>query len=136
VRARPGLARYAGGPVVVGIRPEDMEDASLVPDAPEDRRIRSTVGLREALGSEVLVHLSIRARPAITEDVKELASDVGQEALEAVEQHAEVGHTEIVARLSPRTRVQVGDPIELVVDTHRLHFFDPETSAGIYGETT
>jgi multiple sugar transport system ATP-binding protein len=136
VRARPALAGYAGRPVVVGIRPEDMEDATLVADAPPERRIRSTVDLREALGSDVVVHFTIAAAPAMTEDVRELASDVGQEALEAVEQHAQVGHTNVLARLNPRTTVQKGDALELVVDPHRLHFFDPETSAGIYGATT
>jgi multiple sugar transport system ATP-binding protein len=131
--ARPRLADYVDRSVVAGIRPEDMEDASLVADAPPERRIRSTVELREALGSDVVVHFRVAAPPAITEDVKELASDVGAEALEAVEKHAQHGHTNVLARLNPRTAVQTGDPIELVVDTHRLHFFDPDTSAGIYG---
>jgi multiple sugar transport system ATP-binding protein len=136
LHARPALAEYVGRPLVVGIRPEDMEDATLVADAPPERRIRSTVELREALGSDVVVHFRIAAPPAITEDVKELASDVGAEALEAVEKHAEGGHTNVLARLNPRTAVQTGDALELVVDTHRLHFFDPHTSAGIYGATT
>ncbi len=136
LRARPELPQHAGRPIVIGIRPEDMEDASLVSDAPPERRIRSTVDLREALGSDVVVHLTIGASPAVTEDVRELASDVGQEALDAVEQGAQVGHANLVARLNPRTTVQKGDAIELVVDTNRLHFFDPETGAGIYGATT
>ena len=56
-------AAYAGRTIVLGIRPEDMEDASLVADAPADRRITSTVELREALGSDVVVHFTIaRAR--------------------------------------------------------------------------
>jgi multiple sugar transport system ATP-binding protein len=133
---RPALAAYAGRKIVLGIRPEDMEDATLVADAPPDRRIRSTVDLREALGSDVVVHFTIAAPPAMTDDAKELASDVGLEALEAVEHHARAGHTNVLARLNPRTAVQKGDPIELVVDTHRLHFFDPDTSAGIYDATT
>jgi multiple sugar transport system ATP-binding protein len=84
----------------------------------------------------VVVHFTMAAPPAITDDVKELASDVGQEALEAVEQHAQGGHSNVLARLNPRTGVQKGDPVELVIDTHRLHFFDPDTSAGIYGAIT
>ena len=40
----------------------------------------------------------------------------------------------MVARLNPRTRARKGEPIELVVDTHRLHFFDPEDSSAIYGK--
>ena len=132
--ARPDLKKYAGKKIVLGIRPEDMEDASLVADAPTDRRMSSTVGLREALGSDVLVHFTIKAPGAVTEDVRELASDVGQEALAAVEQVAQQGESNFIARLSPRTRAREGDPIELVVDTRRLHFFDIDHGAGIYGD--
>jgi multiple sugar transport system ATP-binding protein len=132
LRSRPGLKAYEGEPVVVGIRPEDMEDASLLPDAPADRRITSGVILREALGADVLVHFMIKAPVVMTEDTKELAGDVGQEALEAAERGAMAGESEFLARLNPRTKAQQGQPIELVVDVHRLHFFDPETGRGIY----
>ena len=131
--ARPDLRGFDGRTVVLGIRPEDMEDASLVADAPAERRITSTVELREALGSDVVVHFSIDAPPAMTDDVKELAVDVGTEALEHVEQQAEGGRSTLLARLNPRTKFRKGDPIELVVDTHRLHFFDPADGSGIYG---
>jgi multiple sugar transport system ATP-binding protein len=128
---RPGLRGYAGRTVVIGIRPEDMEDASLVSDAPVERRIASTVELREALGSDVVVHVPIDAALAITEDIKELASDID----EAVASPTDATTATIVARLNPRTQAQPGDRLELVVDTHRLHFFDPATGAGIYGST-
>ncbi len=131
--ARPALKGYEGKPVVVGIRPEDMEDASLVADAPAGRRIRSQVILREALGADVLVHFGVNARPAMTEDTKELAKDVGTDVLEAVERGAERGEWIFLARLNPRTSAEKGKPIELVVDSERLHFFDPESGAGIYG---
>jgi multiple sugar transport system ATP-binding protein len=134
--SRSGLKAYEGKQVIVGIRPEDMEDASLVPDAPADRRITSGVMLREALGADVLVHFMIKAPAVITEDTKELAGDVGQEAVEAAEKGALAGESEFLARLNPRTSVEKGQPIELVVDVNRLHFFDPETGQGIYdGET-
>ncbi len=131
--SRPDLRRYAGRKVVLGIRPEDMEDASLLADAPSDRRISSTVILREALGSDVLIHFTIKAPQAITEDVKELAADVGVEILERVEGEAQHGESNIIARLNPRTTAREGERIELVMDTRRLHFFDPENGAGIYG---
>jgi multiple sugar transport system ATP-binding protein len=130
--ARPALKAYEGRPVVVGIRPEDMEDASLVSDAPARRRIRSNVILREALGADVLVHFGVKARPVITEDTKELATDVGAELVEAVERGAQQGDWIFLARLNPRTEAQTGKPIELVVDTNRLHFFDPDLGHGIY----
>jgi multiple sugar transport system ATP-binding protein len=133
---RPALKAYAGRPVVLGIRPEDMEDASLVSDAPAERRLSSTVELREALGSDVIVHFTLATPQALTEDVKELAIDVGAEALEHVERRSEGGEANVVARLNPRTRVQKGEPIELVVDTARLHFFDRENGSGIYGTDT
>jgi multiple sugar transport system ATP-binding protein len=128
---RPALRGYAGRTVVVGIRPEDMEDASLVSDAPVERRITSTVDLREALGSDVVVHFPIDAALAITEDIKELASDID----EAVASPTEATNANIVARLNPRTQAQPGERMDLVVDTHRLHFFDPVSGAGIYGST-
>ncbi|HEV8565334.1 MAG TPA: sn-glycerol-3-phosphate ABC transporter ATP-binding protein UgpC [Actinomycetota bacterium] len=129
---RPALEGFQGKRVVLGLRPEDIEDAALLPGAPQDRRIRSTVELREALGADVVVHFKVQAPLAITEDVKELAHDVGQEALEAVEQTVREGQTTFLARLNPRTEAKNGEPIELVVDVTRLHFFDPDTGLGIY----
>jgi multiple sugar transport system ATP-binding protein len=127
---RPDLKGFEGKSVIVGIRPEDIEDAALVSDAPADHRIRSSVFLREALGADVLIHFMIKAPAVVTEDTKELASDVGHEALEAA---AAANELEFLARLNPRTDAAQSQAIELVVDVHRLHFFDPETGAGIYG---
>jgi multiple sugar transport system ATP-binding protein len=132
VAARPALRSYEGRKVVIGIRPEDMEDGALVSDAPADRRITSKVDLSEALGSDMVVHFKLKAPPAITEDVKELAVDVGQEALDRVKQKAEEGESNVIARLDPRTRVRQGESVELVIDTSRLHFFDPDDGLGIY----
>jgi len=131
--ARPDLKSFEGKSVIIGLRPEDIEDASLMPDAPADRRIRSGVALRESLGADVLVHFMIQAPAVMTEDVKELAHDVGQEAIEAVEREVLSGQSEFLARLNPRTGARQGEQIELVVDVQRLHFFDPESGLGIYG---
>jgi multiple sugar transport system ATP-binding protein len=131
--ARPDLEKFEGKDVVLGIRPEDMEDASLVQDPQEDRVISSTVDLREALGSEVLVHFTVNAPIVLTEDTRELAVDVGTEALESLEEKAKQSTSVFVAQLSPRTRLREGDRLSVVVDTNRLHFFDPETGLGIYG---
>jgi multiple sugar transport system ATP-binding protein len=130
---RPDLRQYEGRKVVVGIRPEDMEDASLLSDAPAERRITSTVELREALGSDVVVHFPIDAPPPLTEEAIDLAADVGQELVEQVHETVKASRSNVIARLNPRTRAIEGQPIELVVDTHRLHFFDPDTGLGIYG---
>jgi multiple sugar transport system ATP-binding protein len=133
-QTRPQLRGFEGKRVVLGLRPEDMEDATLVSDAPPDRRISSAVELREALGSDVVVHFKVKAPIVVTQDVKELAVDVGAEALQELEEVAREGESTFVARLNPRTRAREGEPVELVVDTRRLHFFDPETGLGIYGD--
>jgi multiple sugar transport system ATP-binding protein len=115
--------------VIVGIRPENLEDASLVDDAPAGARLRGHVELTEALGSELMVHFTIKAKPAITEDVKELAHDVGETVSED-----DTSETEVVARFDPHSRAREGQAVEAAVDTRSLHFFDPETGAGIYSD--
>jgi multiple sugar transport system ATP-binding protein len=129
---RPALHAFEGRKVIVGIRPEDLEDATLAPDVPTDRRLRGRVELREALGSEVLAHVAIHARQALTEDVRELAADVeGAEVGEELEGR-EGGEARIVASFGPRSRVSEDETAEIAVDTRNLHFFDPDTSLGIY----
>jgi multiple sugar transport system ATP-binding protein len=125
---RPALASHLGRDVAVGIRPEDMEDSELV-EAPEGSTLTSTVDLVEAMGSDVLVHFAIEASPVVTEDTRELARDAGTDVLGELESP----HTDLVARFSPRTRVKVGDPVTIRVDTGRLHFFDIESGASIWG---
>ena len=133
--ARPALERYEGRKVVVGIRPEHLEDAAVAGDVPDDRRLRGKVELTEALGSEVMAHFTIDAPPALTEDVRELAQDLGDER--AVEQAKEGGaqQTTMVGRFDARSQVKEGETAEVAVDTRGLHFFDPETGLGIYDDT-
>ncbi len=130
---RPDLQGYVGKPVILGIRPEDMEDTTLASDAPAERRIPATVSLREDLGAEVLVHFAVSAPPVLTDDTRELADDIGEEILQTTEANAATGTSIFLARLSPSTKAGEGDPIELAVDVNRLHFFDPKTGLGIYG---
>jgi multiple sugar transport system ATP-binding protein len=134
LKARPRLSEYEGKPVILGIRPEDIEDSEVAGDAPDSRRIATKVDLVESLGSEVLVHFTVSAPIVLTEDTKELAADVGSEALESLEERAQHEKSTFVARLSPATKAREGERIELVVDTRRLHAFDPQTGRGIYGD--
>jgi multiple sugar transport system ATP-binding protein len=128
--ARPALKNYEGREVVLGIRPEDLEDASLATDVSADRRIKGRVELREALGSEIMVHFTVDARPALTEDLRELAQDIGDER--AAQASEPPSQTTMVGRFGARSRVKEGDTAEVAVDTRSLHFFDPETGLGIY----
>ncbi len=131
---RPDLKSYAGKEVIVGIRPQDLEDASLASDAPQHCRLRAKVDLVEALGTETQIHFAVDAPAVVTEDIKELAADVGADQLQRLQERAEEGRNEFVAQLDPKSRVKNGEQVELVVDTSQMHFFDPKTSLGIYGD--
>jgi multiple sugar transport system ATP-binding protein len=130
--ARPGLREYEGRPVILGIRPEDLEDAELEPDTPENQRLQGGVELREALGSEIMVHFRTDANVAVTDETREIQEDAG-----AAETDADQPGATLVGRFGARSRVGLGDVVQVAVDTRALHFFDPETGFGIYdGDTT
>ena len=130
VRNRSGLASFADRDVILGIRPEDFEDATIESDAPADRRLRVVCDLTEPLGSEVLVHFSTGAERIISSAT---AADAGEDADVSFGTDSEdaATSTRLVARVSPRTRIAEGSEIELAVDTTRLYFFDPETGATV-----
>jgi multiple sugar transport system ATP-binding protein len=131
ISQRPGLEAYAGQPVIIGIRPEDLEDAALETGAPPNRILTGRLELREALGSEIMAHFAIKGAEAETDEMRELAEDAG-----AGNGGSQIGVSEneavVVGRFSPRSRLQQGDEVKAVVDTRALHFFDPATGAGIY----
>src|SRR4051794_22627826 len=132
--AHPGLKAYEGRTVVLGIRPEDLEDVALAGDAPSGHRLKGQVQLTEALGSEIMVHFTIDAKPAVTDEVLELAEDTGDDRVPQAVEGAQ-GAT-LVGRFGARSRVRSGSDVEVAVDTRALHFFDPETGLGIYDGTT
>jgi multiple sugar transport system ATP-binding protein len=129
--ARPGLKNYEGKKVVLGIRPEDLEDANLASDTPQNQRLTGMVELLEALGSEIMAHFSVEAEAAETEETRELASDKGDPEGD-IGVSAPEGKTVLVARFGARSKAKVGEQVEVAVDTRALHFFDPETGLGIY----
>jgi multiple sugar transport system ATP-binding protein len=57
--AHPGLVSLVGQRVIVGVRPEAFDDASLAPDVPGDRVLEATVDLVESLGNELMVHVAL-----------------------------------------------------------------------------
>ncbi|MEV2275254.1 sn-glycerol-3-phosphate ABC transporter ATP-binding protein UgpC [Nocardiopsis sp. NPDC049922] len=124
---RPALRDYEGGSVVLGIRPEDMEDAEIV-GATENATLTSVADLVEAMGSDVLVHFPLDAAPVVTEDTRELARDAGADEAPTAPETGVV----LVGRFSPRTHVFEGQTITVAVDTERLQFFDPTTGTSIY----
>jgi multiple sugar transport system ATP-binding protein len=131
--ATPGLAGYAGRRVVLGIRPEDLEDAATLYESRSDRRMSVVCDIREDLGSEVYVHFNVTAEPVHTSEVIEalVVDDAeDEEARIAADRARGVGAT-FVARLDRTTRAREREELELEVDVTRLHFFDPETGVRI-----
>jgi len=126
-RNRSALADYVGKEVILGIRPEDFEETSIEPDAPQDRRIKVKADLTEPLGSEVLVHFSTEATAVVSSAA---AADAGEDADVRLGEDEDIS-TRLVARVSPKARIALGQEVELAVDTTRLYFFDPETRAAI-----
>jgi multiple sugar transport system ATP-binding protein len=112
---RPGLGRYLGREVVLGIRPEHLSDASLLRDADPAAVLELPVRLREELGSDVQIHCGIGAiahkYDGVAQDVTSLAT--------------------MVARMDPQTALAEGQDARVHVETARLHFFDPATGLAI-----
>jgi len=116
--ARPALPTFEGKRIILGVRPEDMEDAEFAEGEP----LTAVVDIREDMGSEVYVHFGIGGKPVVGEDVR---AAVGEDA-------AEVKRSIWVARVDRDTKAAEQHMIQLKVDGNRLHFFDPETGEAIY----
>jgi multiple sugar transport system ATP-binding protein len=130
--AHPLLASYAGRSIVVGFRPEDIEDASLQPGSGGDgRTLHAFAELVEPLGSDLMVHLTVDIPPVQgNEDVAELAKESGDTMF------AREGKAALVARFNPRSPVKEQEKVTITIDTDRLHFFDAHTGIAIRDEET
>jgi multiple sugar transport system ATP-binding protein len=131
-RRRQPLAGYAGRKLALGIRPEHLEDASLVQNG--GARLRGRVLLTEALGSEILAHVEVKASPVVTEDVVEgaVVDETEHEIVANLLDSDDEGRTTFVGRFDPSSQVRPGDEIELVVDTAKMQFFDLDTGYAIH----
>jgi multiple sugar transport system ATP-binding protein len=124
---RAALAGYVDKPIVVGIRPEDLEDAALGGSQP-GRTLKAVAELVEPLGSDLMVHLSMDAQEASgIDDIAELAAETGDAGVAIAPDRATV-----VARFSPRSHVKVGDAVEMTVATEQVHFFDSTTGLAVW----
>jgi multiple sugar transport system ATP-binding protein len=130
---RPALSGFEGRRVIMGIRPEDMEDAALLSETHEDRRLSIVCDIREDMGSEVYVHFNVPAEPVASKELVEaLVTDAPEdaEARLAAERARGTG-VSFVGRLDRDTRAREREQLEIEVDVARLHFFDPETGLAI-----
>ena len=124
--ARPTLESFAGRGVIVGLRPEDVEDASLVSDVSASSTLAAVTDIREDMGAEVYVHLSLGVPPVRRPDVDEAIAEEGADPTVA----PPIAPA-FVGRLSRETTAREGEPITLAVKTDRLYFFDPATGDAI-----
>ena len=156
-RAERRLAAVAGsqtdrarrGDALRAARPEDLRGTRRHPRHPpggsrgrgarargRGPAIEGEVELTEALGSEIMVHFSIDAPPAITDEVRELAGGRRHHRASARRPRRRAARTIMVGRFGAAlARPPRASTIEVAVDTRALHFFDPETGLGIYDGT-
>jgi multiple sugar transport system ATP-binding protein len=127
------LDRYAGKKVALGIRPEHLEDAAVRTGAPSERRLHAVVKTVEALGAELIAHLEITGRPVLTDEVKEVAADLDSTLLAELEHEADDAKLPLVGRFDVASRARTDQPIEVVVDTSRIHYFDIDSGSAIGG---
>jgi multiple sugar transport system ATP-binding protein len=132
---RPRLGEYLGKELIVGIRPEDIEDAAFVPSA-NGFAFDVRVTLAEPMGSEVVAYFPIAAEPMLDSEtvLAARASDDDEDAgrLLQLAGGRESGEVVLTARLNTRTRAESGAPLRVAVDVERLHFFDPQTEEAIW----
>jgi multiple sugar transport system ATP-binding protein len=124
---RPRLADYVDSEVIVGIRPEDIEDAALLPSA-NGAGLDVNVTLAEALGAEIVAHFPLAARSAAGAASLVAARDAESPLLDDVAD----GGIMLTARLGPRSGARSGKPLRVAVDVERLHFFDPKTEESVW----
>jgi multiple sugar transport system ATP-binding protein len=116
-----------GRDVIVGLRPENFEDATLVsPDnRPSGITFHASIDVAESLGSDVFVYFTKDVgRGVSSAELEELAQDSGRAGASAT------GET-IVARLDAATRISEGQDAELWVDARAIHVFDPATGRNL-----
>jgi multiple sugar transport system ATP-binding protein len=125
---RPALTDHAGRRVILGFRPEDLEDATLAGGAAPGASLSTVTDIREDMGSEVYVHFALGVPPVHRTEIAEARAPED----EAQVRDAARSASPFVARLGRETRAREREPLELVVDVDRLYVFDLETGDGVY----
>jgi multiple sugar transport system ATP-binding protein len=112
--------------VIVGIRPEDFEDARFAPEGHEGWTFDAPIELTESMGSEIYAHFDFEGGDVETEELRELQEDAGTAD---VPQSGASGHA--VARVDAASAVRAGERTRLWVDIRKLHLFDPSDGSSL-----
>ncbi len=118
------------GPIVVGLRPESFEDASIASDSGKERGtvFEAEVDLVESLGSDLFAYFHIESEGVESEQLADL---VGDSLTETGAVNLREGQEQVVARLDVASKIKRGEHAQLWADTSQLHFFEPESGARI-----
>jgi multiple sugar transport system ATP-binding protein len=118
------LRDYSGRRVVVGIRPEEVREASGWDGA----RVRGRVLLVEALGAEQLIHIEIAGKPLERADLVDAAAQPPGPSLGAEDLERSVT---LLGRFDRHLLLTPGEAVEVAIDPRLLHFFDLETGIAL-----
>ncbi|TDD08518.1 sn-glycerol-3-phosphate ABC transporter ATP-binding protein UgpC [Saccharopolyspora terrae] len=112
--------------LVLGIRPEHFEDASLVDDAVKTRGATFTgeVDVVEEMGSDKYVYFTLQGAKASSAELDELAADSGSSEVPTDD-------GQVVTRLSVESRARENEQLSVWFDTDKIHLFNPKTGATI-----
>src|SRR4051794_7485468 len=127
LKSAPGGARE----VIVGVRPEHFEDATIEPERPSLMKFKAHVDVVESMGSELYAYFDVETKGEVQSDeLADLAKDAGLEDLPTG------GGQHVVARLDADSKARAGGEIELVLDTAELKLFDPDGGRSLtYADT-
>jgi len=127
-RLRRALERAtAPRDLIVGVRPENFEDAALVSPGIRHEGITfpATIDVLESLGSDVFVYFTKELAQGVdAAELRELAQDSGRD-------EAGVSGDTVVARLDTATTIREGQDAELWMDMRAMHLFDPATGQNL-----
>ncbi|MDQ6608076.1 MAG: sn-glycerol-3-phosphate ABC transporter ATP-binding protein UgpC [Actinomycetota bacterium] len=112
--------------VIVGLRPEDFEDASLVGERNHGIKFKTHIDVLESMGSEYYAYFVVESERVSSSELDELAQDTG-----AADLSSSHGGSQVVARLEAASKVKQGQDCELWYDTAHLHLFDPESGRSL-----
>jgi multiple sugar transport system ATP-binding protein len=116
--------------VIVGVRPEDFEDAHYAPEGHEGWTFDATIELTESMGSEIYAHFDFEGGGGMSgeaaEELRELQEDAGTSD---VPQSGASGHA--VARVDAASNVKAGERARLWLDTQKLFLFDAADGASL-----
>jgi multiple sugar transport system ATP-binding protein len=116
-----------GRELIVGVRPENFEDAALVSpgNRPNGLTFHANIDVLESLGSDVFVYFTRgREQGVNAAELEELAQDAGRAGTGGA------GDT-IAARLDAATKIREGQDAELWVDGRSIHVFDPASGRNL-----